>query len=577
MKNGEDFLTLRTRAEKTIAEQDLDLSKIASLEEAQHLIRELQLQQFELEIQNQELLKANRELFSIQEQLDNIRKKYAEHYDFAPVGYCTVDPHGGIVETNVTAAEQFGVNKERLLQSRFHDYIVKDDQAKFAAYFNQAFATRTRQIAEMRLQGKRAGQFSARLDSILVQDGEDYPTLCRIAISDITELDRARAALLRREGELALFNRVSQAFHSPLALDQILLMLLEEVRRLLEVAACSIWLVDPETHELVCRQAIGPHRDAVLGWRLDPGQGIAGWVVNNGESLIVPDSWTDERHFNGVDRLTGSPLYSIMAVPMRNKHKVIGVLQVLDTQANRFTATDQALQELLAALASLAIENMQLTEQVRQDASTKNILLYDVTHRGKNMLATMIRLFSVVRRHSGLKKHSISRALMTDMINRVKGLASVQKLLAEFQWNPLPLSELTRRVIQAALEGLAAEKRVTVEISPVAVRITPDQADSLGLVINELATNVVKHALHDRAKGRITVQIAQMGETVYFEFQDDGPGWPADIVRFDRHNVGFYLIQKIVRKELDGRLELYNEHGAVAEIRFKTPVQSIIA
>lgn len=420
-----------------------------------------------------------------------------------------------------------------------------------------------------------------RAEKALAQKSIDLATLsieeARQLIYELqTELDQARNTLLRYDGELALFNRVSQVFSSTLELDEILMILMEEVRRLLEVTACSIWLVDPETKELVCRQAIGPHRDTVLSWRLAPGQGIAGWVASTGESLIVPDTWADDRHFKGVDRQTGHPLRSILGVPIRIKHNVIGVLQVLDTEPNRFNATDQALQELLAALASLAIENARLSEQVRQDASTKKILLYDVNHRAKNTLATITHLFYTVRRHSGLKKDSTSRSLMTDMITRVKGLESVHKLLAEFEWNPLPLTELSNRVIHASLEGFSADKRVAVEVSPSSVRIAPEQGDSLGLVINELVTNTVKHALPKQEKVQITVHITRMGDTVYFEFRDNGPGWPEEVSRFDRHNVGLYLIQKIVRKDLDGKLELYNDQGAVTEIRFKTPVQKII-
>ncbi len=571
MNTKEDLLTLRKRAEEILQERALDLSTL-SFEEAQQLIRELQIQHIELELQNEELLKANKQLFNIQEQLAKIQQKYADLYNFAPVGYCTLDKTGQILEVNFTVADQLEMEKETLLHTHFEDYVIQTDQDRFFSHLKQTFETETRQVTEIRLKRKDETQFYAQLESILIQDNTEHPTLCRTAISDITELNQAKNALLRFEGELALFNRVSRAFSSTLTLDEILITLMEEVRRLLEVTACSIWLVDPETNELVCQQAIGPHKDTVLGWRLEPGQGIAGWVVNTGESLIVPDAWTDHRHFKGVDHQTGHPLRSILSVPMRSKQKVIGVLQVLDTEVDRFSPTDQALQELLATIASIAIENARLYEHIRQDASTKEILLHEVNHRVRNTLDTIIHVFSTVRRHSGLKKYSISKSLMTDMIIRAKGLRSVHDLLAEFEWNPLPLNKLSIRVIQASLEALSSDKRVSVEVSPSPVRISSEQADSLGLVINELVMNTVKHAMANRAKGRIIVHIARMGDMIHFKFQDDGPGWPDDVSRFDRHNVGLYLIQKVVRKDLGGKLDLYNDQGAVVEIRFKARV-----
>jgi PAS domain S-box-containing protein len=568
MKKEEDFSTLRKQAEKALQNQAIDLKEV-SFEEAQHLVHELQIQQIELEIQNEELLKANKELFTIQEQLDMFKEEYANLYDFAPVGYCTFDKNGQILDANLTAAEQLGVGKKSFINTQFDSYIVPEDQDKFSAHLKQTFKTKTPQVVEIRLKRKNDSQFYAQLHSIIIQNKGKKPPLCRTAIGDITELYRAREALLRRDGELALFNRVSQVFNSTLELDQILVTLMEEVRRLLEVTACSIWLTDPETNELVCRQAIGPHRDTVVGWRLDPDQGIAGWVASTGQSLIVPDAWADDRHFDGVDRLTGHPLHSILSVPMRIKQKVIGVLQVLDTAIDRFNLTDQALQELLAAMASIAIENARLHEQSRQDANTKEILLHEVNHRVENSLTTIIRLFSTVRRHSGLKKHSISKSLMTDMISRMKGLKSVHSFLSDFEWNPVPLSELSNRIITSSLEILPSNKQVTIEISPSSVRVSPEQAHNLGLVLNELVANTVKHTMSDRNTGHITVHIARVGDTVHFEFRDDGPGCPDDVLRFDRHNVGLYLVQKIVRKDLNGKFAIYNDQGIVAELRFK--------
>ena len=575
MDNQKDSLTLRTRAEQALQEQESDLSSL-TLVEAQYLIHELRIKHKELEIQNQELVKSNQELVSIQERFETLVKKYGDLYNSAPGGYCTLNEHGVIVEANLTAVSQLGVEKEELMYRLFEDYVIEEDKEKFAIYLKQVFAEETARIGEVRLQKRNGMLFYVRLESHQTQPDEDGAPLCQITVCDMNELSQARDTLLRRDGELALFNRVSHVFNSSHDLDQILVVLMEEVRRLLEVTACSIWLIDSETQELVCQQAIGPHKDTVLGWRLKAGQGIAGWVASNGKSLIVRDSWADDRHFDGVDRLTGHPLRSILVVPMRLQNKVIGVLQVLDTQPNRFNETDQALQELLAAMAGIAIENARLYEQLRQDARIRKILLHDLNSRLKGTLATTIRLFSTVRRHARLRKHEQSKTLMADMITRMKALNSVYALLAEFEWNPLPLSELANRIILSSLESLAVAEHVTVEVSPSSVRISPEQADSLGIMINELVTNTVRHGMKGRETTRINVHIVRIGETIHFEFRDNGPGWPDDVSRFDRHNVGIYLLQKLVRKDLEGKLELYNDEGAVVEIRFKNSVQNIL-
>lgn len=146
---------------------------------------------------------------------------------------------------------------------------------------------------------------------------------------------------------------------------------LEEMRRLLDVAACSAWLIDPDTEELVCRHATGPQSQIIRGWRLAPGQGIVNWVVSQGQSLIVPDAWVDERHFKGIDQQTGLALRSILSVPLRVKEDGIGVLQAVDLEIGRFKATDKTLLESLATLAAIMVENVRLYEQARRDAETR--------------------------------------------------------------------------------------------------------------------------------------------------------------------------------------------------------------
>ncbi len=223
-----------------------------------------------------------------------------------------------------------------------------------------------------------------------VQDGELEKLRHRIAELEASEAKHAEteSALQRRNRELALIHRASQAVNSALTLDRVLSTLLEEVRHLMDVIACSAWLVDPETDELVCQQATGPHNEIVRGWRLAPGEGIGGQTVRSGQHLIVPDTQADERYFAGVDEITGLALRSILSIPLRVKEDVIGVIQAVDTQVNRFSTADLELLEPLAATAAIAIENARLYEKIRElwmfnenivQSMEEGILLEDAT------------------------------------------------------------------------------------------------------------------------------------------------------------------------------------------------------
>jgi two-component system phosphate regulon sensor histidine kinase PhoR len=214
------------------------------------------------------------------------------------------------------------------------------------------------------------------------------------AQQEIAERKQAETALRQRTRELELLNRANRALNSTLDLDLVLATVLEEVRRLLDVTASSIWLADPGTDEVICRQAAGLHSETVRGWRLAPGEGIAGWVARHGESLIVPDVQADERHFPGVDRQIGLSLHSLLSVPLQVRQSVIGALQVLDSEVGRFSTEDLALLEPLAASAAVAIENARLYEALRDHVER---LEQRVQERTVEVQAQYARLDAILR------------------------------------------------------------------------------------------------------------------------------------------------------------------------------------
>jgi two-component sensor histidine kinase len=81
--------------------------------------------------------------------------------------------------------------------------------------------------------------------------------------------------------------------------------------------------------------------------------------------------------------------------------------------------------------------------------------------------------------------------------------------------------------------------------------------------------------LQGRDVGRIAVRVAREDHTVRLELRDDGPGYPEEVLRLERHGVGFDLVQNIVRSSLGGELSLHNDGGAVAVIRFAAQAEGI--
>jgi two-component system cell cycle sensor histidine kinase/response regulator CckA len=219
-------------------------------------------------------------------------------------------------------------------------------------------------------------------DQLVAEVAELHQWISEVEKVEIEHL-QVEEALRRRNRELELLNRAAQAFNSTLDLDQVLSHVLEEVCRLLGAVAASIWLIETKrnaqegsSEDLVCRRTVGDSCEVVRSWHLPLGQGIAGWVACSGKGVMVPYTRADGRYFEGVDKQTGVPLHSILAVPLRASSQragqnVIGVLQVVDTEVDRFDAEDMTVVQSLAASAAIAIENARLYEESQMEIAAR--------------------------------------------------------------------------------------------------------------------------------------------------------------------------------------------------------------
>jgi two-component sensor histidine kinase len=161
--------------------------------------------------------------------------------------------------------------------------------------------------------------------------------------------------------------------------------------------------------------------------------------------------------------------------------------------------------------------------------------------------------------------------ILRALAGRIEGLATVHSLLSASGWRPLFLSELCEQVIRMALYGLPLSKTVRLDIHNSPLRVNSNQAHQLALVINEIATNSIKHALQERDEARIEVGFDSDAQNIHVRFRDDGPGYPAEILAGDLSStcVGLDLVHGIVSKTLRGSVNLGNDKGAVSCISFR--------
>ncbi len=169
--------------------------KYLSQEEVQKLIHELEIHQIELEMQNEELRLTQQELVKSND-------RFADLYDFAPVGYVTINNKGLILEANLTLTNMLGIEKSLLIKKRLSDYIVPEDQHKYYKYIHNHLNIKGHHSIELRLREKVSGYFWSKFDGATVEGVDVNNRQIRFAISDITSLKLVAKELRENENKL---------------------------------------------------------------------------------------------------------------------------------------------------------------------------------------------------------------------------------------------------------------------------------------------------------------------------------------------------------------------------------------
>ncbi len=152
-----------------------------SKEASQRLVHELEVHQIELEMQNEELRRAR-------EELEVSRNRYAELYDFAPVGYFTFCAEGVIEEVNLTGALLLGRERNTLLKSDFSTFIADaPDRNVFTEHRREILLQQGSRSCEIRLKKNDGAVFYVRLQSIAMEHDGRSSGCIRTTIIDISE------------------------------------------------------------------------------------------------------------------------------------------------------------------------------------------------------------------------------------------------------------------------------------------------------------------------------------------------------------------------------------------------------
>lgn len=323
---------------------------------------------------------------------------------------------------------------------------------------------------------------------IIEDENDGFLTLLPMVVANILrrrQLEHEKASMLnllkQRNLVLTSLNRIGSELTSILEPERLINRLMRAAIEIVNAEGGSLWLIEDESPEkLVCRAVL--HRTnapPLIGVERHKNEGIVGWVATHNQCTILDHVDTDSRFSPDVDQRIKFQTRALMAVPLRLRDRVIGVLEFVNKLHGRFDEDDLVVAETLAATASTAMENARLVDKLRLytiDLEERNEELnafgYTLAHDLQNILARITGFADIIQNdfrgeQSQLNREQLVRASFLISRNAYKMSSIIDALLlfssvrsAEVEFTPVCMSAILEEVFDRLADEIDTAKAI---------------------------------------------------------------------------------------------------------------------
>jgi putative nucleotidyltransferase with HDIG domain/PAS domain S-box-containing protein len=178
---------LRRKAEERLNVEAPEELHPLNAKETQRLVHELEVHQIQLQMQNAELRQAR-------DEVERVLEKQTDLYDFAPVGYLTLDSKGTIRVVNFSGASLLGIERSRLIGRSFGQFVANEARPVFSEFLGKVLASQNKETCDVTLKRDGISPLFVQMEAMASASGQE----CRIVLIDITDRKRAESAILAK-------------------------------------------------------------------------------------------------------------------------------------------------------------------------------------------------------------------------------------------------------------------------------------------------------------------------------------------------------------------------------------------
>jgi PAS domain S-box-containing protein len=499
---------------------------ISNLEDKdpKQLLYELELHQIELEMQNRELQES-------QYRLEEARARYSDLYNFAPVGYCTLDPEGYIQEINLTGSTLLETPREQLIGKSFRSAVARATPLQFQAHMKRCIEEKARVTSDLVLVLKRGNQRTVRMISEPVMNHIGATVAYRMALIDVTEEKRF-------EDELRLLSNLGDVSFSSLQYSETL----EAAAHVLVPAFADLLKVDLLNDDGQMERLLVLFADAgkqkALAEPLKRFSPRPGWktaqakAIESGEPVLlteVPDIVRtrmahDETH---ARILRAADVRSMIVVPLAIRRRTFGALTFAYAESGRrYSSSDLRLAGTIADRLAMAIDSARLFADLQRAIRARDTMLAVVSHDLRNSL-NAIQLKAHVMSKSPESQHRADSAFIRRRVGEMARLIEDLLDISSIEAGRLRLEKSRQAVFPIVKEAIAAwesqaiEKSVHVRNESVGDGFIDCDPNRIQQVLNNLIGNAIKFT---ESGGSIHIGVETGVGEVRISVTDSGPG-----------------------------------------------------
>ncbi len=304
------------------------------------------------------------------------------------------------------------------------------------------------------------------------------------------------------------------------------------------------------------------------------GKSLTDLVLRTGEPRFVSPEDFRELERQGVVESIGTPSLDWLGVPLKVRQRTIGVMVVQSYQEGiRFKDEHLDMMIFVSNQVAMAIERRRGEESIKGALQEKEVLLREIHHRVKNNLQVISSLLSLQADH--VEDPQIVAAFRETQA-RVRSMSLIhEELYQASNLARVNFSDYLRRLTGYLANAYGVGGRVRIHMDVRDVLLGVDTAIPLGLIVNELVSNALKHAFPDGRHGEIALWLTRIEDEAdqhWYELvvQDNGKGFPDNVDYRNTDSLGLQLVQ-VLSRQLRGHVELSVNGGTRFSLHFPEP------